>query len=95
MGESGERAGSETGRQSDERVGEHSNQMGAAVSAAAAPANEPTSTPSALVVTGPSGVGKGTLIRRLLEAAPQEFAFSVSHCTRAPREGEQVCVNER
>lgn len=43
--------------------------------------------PSALVVVGPSGVGKGTLIGRLMEGDPR-FGFSCSHTTRNPREGE-------
>jgi guanylate kinase len=41
-----------------------------------------------LVVTGPSGVGKGTLIRRLLERVPG-LRLSVSATTRPPRPGEQ------
>jgi guanylate kinase len=45
--------------------------------------------PAALVICGPSGVGKGTLIQRLSQEA-DKFGFSVSHTTRAPREGEQV-----
>ena len=40
------------------------------------------------VITGPSGVGKGTLIRGLLERAP-ELELSVSATTRAPRPGER------
>jgi guanylate kinase len=40
------------------------------------------------VITGPSGVGKGTLIRGLLERLP-ELELSVSATTRAPRPGEQ------
>jgi guanylate kinase len=40
------------------------------------------------VITGPSGVGKGTLIARLLEAHP-ELELSVSATTRPPRDGEQ------
>ena len=40
------------------------------------------------VITGPSGVGKGTLIARLLEAAP-ELELSISATTRAPRAGER------
>jgi guanylate kinase len=40
-----------------------------------------------LVVTGPSGVGKGTLIRRLLERRP-DYRLSVSATTRTPRQGE-------
>ncbi|KZP26684.1 guanylate kinase [Athelia psychrophila] len=41
-----------------------------------------------LVVSGPSGVGKGTLIKRLFAEFPEKFGFSVSHTTRAPRTGE-------
>ena len=41
-----------------------------------------------IVISGPSGVGKGTLITRLFEEHPNTFAFSVSHTTRAPRAGE-------
>jgi guanylate kinase len=40
------------------------------------------------VITGPSGVGKGTLIARLLEAHP-ELELSVSATTREPRDGEE------
>jgi len=40
------------------------------------------------VITGPSGVGKGTLIRGLLEAVP-ELELSVSATTRRPRPGER------
>jgi guanylate kinase len=39
------------------------------------------------VITGPSGVGKGTLIARLLERVPG-LELSVSATTREPREGE-------
>jgi guanylate kinase len=39
------------------------------------------------VITGPSGVGKGTLIERLLEHVP-ELELSVSATTRDPRPGE-------
>ena len=42
--------------------------------------------PSALVVVGPSGVGKGTLIRRLMDGSPEAYGFSVSHTTRAARQ---------
>ena len=41
-----------------------------------------------LIVCGPSGVGKGTLLTRLLKDYPNVFAKSVSHTTRAPRSGE-------
>jgi guanylate kinase len=40
------------------------------------------------VVTGPSGVGKGTLIAALRERHP-ELELSVSATTRAPRAGEE------
>jgi len=39
------------------------------------------------VLTGPSGVGKGTLLKALLERHP-ELYLSVSATTRSPREGE-------
>jgi len=39
------------------------------------------------VITGPSGVGKGTLIRELLQRVP-DLELSVSATTRSPREGE-------
>ncbi|MBT8217553.1 MAG: guanylate kinase [Acidimicrobiia bacterium] len=54
--------------------------------------DKPSSTPSAdrpgrlFVVAGPSGVGKGTLIRRLIGRWP--FYLSVSATTRPPRPGE-------
>lgn len=41
-----------------------------------------------VVVCGPSGVGKGTLIARLLKEYPNSFALSVSHTSRKPRPGE-------
>lgn len=40
-----------------------------------------------LVVSGPAGAGKGTLVKRLL-AEDDSFVFSVSATTRAPRPGE-------
>ena len=44
------------------------------------------------VITGPSGVGKGTLIRGLMERVPR-LELSVSATTRAPRPGEQDGVD--
>lgn len=44
--------------------------------------------PTVFVITGPSGVGKGTLIRGLLERVP-ELTLSVSATTRPPRPGER------
>ncbi|PPD79782.1 hypothetical protein GOBAR_DD23304 [Gossypium barbadense] len=38
-----------------------------------------------VVISGPSGVGKGTLINMLMEEFPTMFGFSVSHTTRTPR----------
>jgi len=42
-----------------------------------------------VVFCGPSGTGKSTLIKRLMNEHPNAFAFSVSHTTRKPREGEK------
>ena len=44
------------------------------------------------VITGPSGVGKGTLIRTLLQRVP-ELELSVSATTRRPRLGETQGVD--
>jgi guanylate kinase len=41
-----------------------------------------------LVITGPSGVGKGTLIRLILDRFPR-MKLSVSATTREPRPGEE------
>ncbi len=41
-----------------------------------------------MLITGPSGVGKGTLVGRLLERHPQLW-LSVSATTRSPRAGEE------
>mmetsp|Transcript_31274 Transcript_31274/g.93893 ORF Transcript_31274/g.93893 Transcript_31274/m.93893 type:complete len:573 (+) Transcript_31274:177-1895(+) len=44
--------------------------------------------PPPVVVAGPSGVGKGTLIGMLMKEFPDHFGFSISHTTRDPRPGE-------
>jgi guanylate kinase len=44
--------------------------------------------PSLIVVTGPSGAGKGTLIRKLLERVP-DLEVTVSATTRDRRPGEE------
>ena len=41
-----------------------------------------------IVLSGPSGVGKGTVRKALFEMPEQEFVYSVSMTTRAPRPGE-------
>ena len=41
------------------------------------------------VISGFSGAGKGTLMKRLLTLHPQEYALSISATTRAPRPGEE------
>lgn len=45
-----------------------------------------------LVVSGPSGVGKGTVLGKLMEENENIF-YSVSATTRTPREGETEGVN--
>lgn len=44
--------------------------------------------PKVIAVSGPSGVGKGTLITRLIDNHPDQFVRSVSHTTREARPGE-------
>ena len=41
-----------------------------------------------LVLCGPSGVGKSTIVAKITKEFPNAFGFSVSHTTRQPREGE-------
>jgi guanylate kinase len=44
------------------------------------------------VITGPSGVGKGTLIREVLSRVP-DLELSVSATTRSPRAGERDALD--
>lgn len=46
-----------------------------------------------VVISGPSGVGKGTLISMLMKEFPSMFGFSVSHTTRAPRNMEKDSIH--
>merc|ERR1712004_444509 len=41
-----------------------------------------------LVLCGPSGVGKSTIVAKITKEFPNAFGLSVSHTTRQPREGE-------
>ena len=45
-----------------------------------------------IVISGPSGSGKGTVIRRIMDY-DDSFIYSVSATTRAPRVGEKHGVN--
>ena len=47
-----------------------------------------------VVISGPSGVGKDTIIKRLIELDP-DLTYSVSCTTRAPRPGEVEGVHYR
>jgi guanylate kinase len=53
----------------------------------AKPLKFPTARGTLFVVSSPSGGGKGTLIRQVLEVVPN-LSYSVSYTTRAPRLGE-------
>ncbi len=44
--------------------------------------------PIMLVISGPSGVGKDTIARALIERDPDRFYFVVTATNRPPREGE-------
>src|SRR5690554_4922115 len=41
-----------------------------------------------IIISGPSGVGKGTVRRALFDLPNHELEYSVSMTTRPPREGE-------
>ncbi|MGD2112344.1 MAG: guanylate kinase [Gammaproteobacteria bacterium] len=49
---------------------------------------EPTPSGTLYIVSAPSGAGKSSLVKALLESAGEGLALSVSHTTRAPRPGE-------
>jgi len=53
----------------------------------ATPVNSATRRGMLFVVSSPSGGGKGTIIRRVLEVV-ENLSYSVSYTTRAPRPGE-------
>ena len=46
-----------------------------------------------IVFSGPSGVGKGTIIKELINDENLNLVYSISMTTRAPREGEVDGVN--
>jgi len=46
-------------------------------------------TPRVVIVSAPSGAGKTTITRRLVETHPDRYAISVSATTRMPRTGER------
>lgn len=41
-----------------------------------------------IIFTGPSGVGKGTILTEFFKRADDKIVYSISNTTRAPREGE-------
>lgn len=49
--------------------------------------------PLLLILSGPSGVGKDTVARRLIERRPDSFYFVVTATTRPPRGDEQDGVD--
>ena len=53
----------------------------------------PSATVKLVVLSGPSGVGKSTLLRRLIERFPGRLRLSISATTRAPRPGEKDGVD--
>lgn len=48
--------------------------------------NSQSNTGLMIIISGPSGTGKSTIINKLLEE--ENFKFSISHATRKPRGGE-------
>lgn len=54
---------------------------------------DPTKHYKPVVVGGPPGAGKGTLIKMLMKAYPNNFGFAISHTSREPRPGEEDGVH--
>jgi guanylate kinase len=48
----------------------------------------PSHNKTPIVICGPSGSGKSTLLKRLLAENKDKLAFTISHTTRKPRDGE-------
>lgn len=46
-----------------------------------------------VVISGPSGVGKGTVRKALFEMPKHDLVYSVSMTTRAPRQGEREGID--
>jgi guanylate kinase len=44
--------------------------------------------PKLIIISGPSGVGKDTIARQLIDTDPNRFYFVVTATTRPPRKGE-------
>lgn len=70
----------------------YSSSAGSAGRTAHGASSSPAVVLDPLVICGPSGVGKGTIIERYMSSTlyggSAKFGFSVSHTTREPREGE-------
>ena len=49
--------------------------------------------PLLLILSGPSGVGKDTIARMLIERRPDDFYFVVTATTRAPRDDERHSID--
>jgi hypothetical protein len=95
----GVRAGRQATQRQMSKAEGTAGELGAAEGAAGGASGKETGTaragsePRPVVVCGPSGVGKGTLIGKLMQTHAAQFGFSVSHTTRAPRPGEQDGVH--
>eukprot|EP00271_Cylindrocystis_brebissonii_P011713 TRINITY_DN29633_c0_g1_i1.p1 TRINITY_DN29633_c0_g1~~TRINITY_DN29633_c0_g1_i1.p1 ORF type:complete len:361 (+),score=65.05 TRINITY_DN29633_c0_g1_i1:338-1420(+) len=85
---------SQTKTKEAEKTAEHCEEAASRDSVAApTDASAKPVSPRAVVICGPSGVGKGTLINKLMAEQPDLFGFSVSHTTRQPRKGEENGVH--
>lgn len=46
-----------------------------------------------IIISGPSGVGKGTVIKEVMKCKELKLTYSISMTTRKPRQGEKDGVN--
>jgi len=72
----------------EEEAGEEAIERGKLKKRFPLPAIDMAAPPRPILVVGPSGVGKSTLVDRLLAEHPERFAARVAHTSRPPRPGE-------
>ena len=70
----------------------HVNSLGSAITRNAVNTirseNDPVLSGKSLILSGPSGAGKGVIMEELMRRSPGRYELCVSHTSRSPRHGE-------